>query len=401
MNEIRNVGADTSTPVIAVQNPSFRAAQTVTKTKEVPQDQFVKDYEKAKKQAKRDRNLNTGIQIGVLTALAASVGMMGYIYFGKGLPKTVFTKISDKMPSLDSGCVNPKVKEAIERFVQILKTPKDVADHFKATPPRFMIFFGPTGTGKSFSAQLVAKELDAKYAEIQFSDLSSEYIGKTAVNITRKFKEIKKLVNKNPNQQYVITFNEMDSLLNNVNKLGANNQHLGQNRTAFLNGIDSVKDCKNLTIIGTTNVKPSSGNMDTASLGRAVLQEITLPIKDEAAYALDFQLSKYGGTEELRKNKDALNILAEQIVGKSGSNRDIEKIVETAMSDFVVKIGTKPDAKSKQITADYLQNVIDKKEVWASAIDDSADSGKKKIPEITDSVMAKFWEFIAKQQGAI
>ena len=260
-----------------------------------------------------------------------------------------------------------------------------------------MIFYGPTGTGKTFSGQLVAKELNAKYAEIQFSDLSSEYIGKTAVNISKKFAELKKLVNKNPNEQHVVVFNEMDSLLNNVNKLGSNNQHLGQNRTAFLNGLDSVKDCKNLTIIGTTNVNPKSGNVDLASLGRAVIQEIQLPIEEEAMYAFDFQLSKYGGTEALRNNKDALRNLAKQIVDKKGSNRDIEKIVETATSDFTIDIANKPNALKEQISEHYLQKAIDAKEIWASGIDDSADAVSSAVPSsIPNSLLDAFWKFIAK-----
>ena len=74
-----------------------------------------------------------------------------------------------------------------------------------------------------------------------FSDISSAYIGESAVNISKKFKEFAKLAQKNPNKKYVVAFNEIDSLINNIDKLGANNQHLGQNRTAFLNGLDFIR----------------------------------------------------------------------------------------------------------------------------------------------------------------
>ena len=380
---------------------SFRANGTTASLNSVSQeDTFEKEIKKQRKKAENDRKLNHAVQIGILGTLFASLGLTAYLYLGKGPAKTVFKKISNKMPSLNDDCVNPKVKETIERFVNILKVPKEVAEYTKAAPPRFMIIHGPTGTGKTFSAQMVAKELDAKYAEVQFSDLSSEYVGKTAVNISKKFKEIKKIVEKNPKEQHVLVFNEMDSLLNNVNKLDSNNQHLGQNRTAFLNGLDSVKDCKNLTIIGTTNVKPESGNMDSASIGRAVIMELGLPVKNEAASAFAFQLSRFGGTDNLRNDKEALEKFAQQIVDKKGSNRDIEKIVETATSDFTIDIGSKTNATSEQMTADYIQRAIDKKEVWASGIDDSA-NGENILPQINNSILAKFWEFIAKQQGAI
>ena len=401
MNEVQIVNQNPLKSANLKQTINFRADKTnLTSNTIDSHDTFETELQKQRKKAENDRRLNQAVQLGILGSLFASLGLTAYLYLGKSAPKTVFEKISDKMPSLSDDCVNPKVKKAIERFVNILKVPKDVSEYIKADPPRFMIFYGPTGTGKTFSARLVAKELDAKYGEIQFSDLSSEYIGKTAVNISRKFKELKKEVNKHKDQQYVVVFNEMDSLLNNVNKLGSNNQHLGQNRTAFLNGIDSVKDCKNLTIIGTTNVKPETGNMDSASIGRAVLQEIKLPVQNEAESALYFQLSRFGGTDNLRNDKEALRNLAKQIVDKQGSNRDIEKIVETATTDFEISIANKPNATSEQITADYLQKAINEREVWASGIDDSAHGGNI-IPQINDSLIAKFWEFIAKMQGAI
>ena len=359
-------------------------------------DSFIKEQEKARKNAKKQQNLNNIVQIGILGTILASVGLSVYMIWGKGPAKTEFKKLSDKFPALDSGCVNPKVKEFIERAVKILKLPKEVLDYTKAKSPRFVIFYGPTGTGKTFSAQLLAKELGAKYGEIQFSDVSSEYVGKTAVNITKKFKEIKKIVDKNPNEQYVFAFNEIDSLLNNVNKLGSNNQHLGQNRTAFLNGMDLVKDCKNLTIVGTTNVNPHSGNMDLASLGRALIQEIRVPTEDEAMYAFKFQLGKYGCTDKLMNDKNALRNFAQQIVGHQGSNRDIEKLVENAVADFTVAIGDKPNATSQQLTADYIQKLIDKKEIWASSINDSTNNVPQQIP---NHLIDEFWKFIAKKQG--
>ena len=70
--------------------------------------------------------------------------------------------------------------------------------------------------------------MGAEYGEVQFSELSSAYIGETAVNITNKFKELAELAKKNPDKQYVVAFNEIDSLINNVDKLGSNNLHLGQ-----------------------------------------------------------------------------------------------------------------------------------------------------------------------------
>ena len=118
----------------------------------------------------------------------------------------------------------------------------------------------------------------------------------------KKFKEIAKIAKKNPDKQYVVAFNEIDSLINNVNKLGSNNMHLGQNRTSFLNGLDSIKDIHNLTIVGTTNINPKTANLDAATLSRlGNIFEIEKPISKEIKSALKFHLNKSEAAKDLIK----------------------------------------------------------------------------------------------------
>ncbi len=401
MNEIRSVGIN-STPY-AISATNFKAANTVSKTAENPQDQFLKDYEKAKKQAKREKNLNTGIQIGILAAFMASVGMMGYVYFGKGTPKTIFKKISDKMPELTDECINPKARDFINQVTEILKTPQDLIKYTGAKMPRMVLFHGPTGTGKTFTAKLLAKEMGAEYGEIQFSDLSSEYIGKTAVNISRKFKELKEMAKKNPKKQFVVAFNEIDSLIGNVEKLGANSKHLAQNRTSFLNGLDYVKDVPNLTIVGTTNINPHSAQLDQATLNRlGNIFEIENPIKPEVKGSLKFHLSSSDAAKDLINDDAALDILAQNIVDKKGAQRDVANLVEEALRRFTLDIRTKSDAKSQKLTADYIQKAIDGKEVWAAGIKSepkpTETTGKGQIP---NKLVDEFYKFIAERMGVI
>ena len=398
MTTVSSIGNNGNITIPQKTGVNFRATTAIPQDAEV--DSFIKEQEKAKKNAKKQQNLNMGIQIGVLAALLASVGIMAYTYFGKGTAKTQFAKISEKMPSLSDDCVNPKVKNFIEKTIKILDAPKDFLKYTGADAPRMVLFHGPTGTGKTFSAKLMAKEMGAEYGEIQFSDLSSEYIGKTAVNISQKFKEIAKMAKKHPDKKYVVTFNEIDSLINNVNKLGPNNQHLGQNRTSFLNGLDSIKDIKNLTVIGTTNINPKTANLDAATLSRlGNIFEIEKPVQNEIKSSMKFHLGKSEAARDLIKNDAELDKIADLIKQKNGAQRDVENVVKTAISDFTVKNLDNPNKNTAQITSDYLLNAINNKETWAAGIDSGAANPASSITE--NKLMEAFWKFIAKTNGAI
>ncbi len=398
MTTINSIGNNNSLSAPISNGVNFRASAPVSQEAEV--DSFIKEQEKAKKNAKKQQNLNMGIQIGVLAALLASVGLMAYTYFGKGTAKTQFAKISEKMPSLSDDCVNPKVKNFIEKTIKILNAPKDFINYTGADAPRMVLFHGPTGTGKTFSAKLMAKEMGAEYAEIQFSDLSSEYVGKTAVNISKKFKEIANIAKKHPDKKYVVTFNEIDSLINNVNKLGSNNLHLGQNRTSFLNGLDSIKDIPNLTIIGTTNINPKTANLDAATLSRlGNIFEIEKPIQNEIKSSMKFHLAKSEAARDLIKNDAELDKIADLIKQKNGAQRDVENVVKTAISDFTVKNLDNPNKNTAQITSDYLLNAINNKETWAAGIESGSANTAGSINE--NKLMEAFWKFVAKTNGAL
>ena len=393
MNNIQNVG------VVPQYNTKFQAETKVPK-QPMTQDevvlQMMNEQKKRIKKEERKRNIGLGAQVALAAAFVtmAVTSVLQYMRIGgKKVAKTVFSKI-DNMPALTDGSVSPKAKSFIERTVKMLKKPSNISEYAGATtPPRMVLFWGPTGTGKTFSAKLLAKEMGAEYGEVQFSELSSAYIGETAVNITNKFKELAELAKKNPDKQYVVAFNEIDSLINNVDKLGSNNLHLGQNRTSFLNGLDSIKDIPNLTIVGTTNVDPNSANLDPATLSRlGSIFEIQKPEVPEIVASLKYHLKKSRAASDLVKDDAELERLAKDIYAKNGVQRDVESIVNTALSDFAVSI----EDTTTKFDSSYIANVIAGKETWAAAI------GK---PQSLEEEAAQFlqkpgmWDIIARLFG--
>ena len=84
--------------------------------------------------------------------------------------------------------------------------------------------------------------------------------------------------------------------------------------------------------------------------------------------------------------------LAKDIYAKNGVQRDVESIVNTALSDFAVSI----EDTTTKFDSSYIANVIAGKETWAAAI------GK---PQSLEEEAAQFlqkpgmWDIIARLFG--
>ena len=283
--------------------------------------------------------------------------------------------VKDKaIPDLSADSINPKLKKFINETIEALKVKKEICEYTGSDmPPRMLLLHGPTGTGKTFTAKIFAKAQGAEYAEVQFSDVSSKYVGETSVFISNKFKNFADLAKANPNKKYVVAFNEIDSLINNVEKLGENNLHLGQNRTSFLNGLDSIKDIPNLTIVGTTNINPNSAKLDAATLRRfGNIFEIPLPTKEELKASLKWQLHNCKAAVEkydfMKENEKEIDEFLDKMVKRKCAHGDMETIAQNALNKFKLAIKDKPDALKQKFSIDYLNQALDEKEVIASGI---------------------------------
>ena len=295
---------------------------------------------------------------------------------GKNPVAELFKDVSKDttIPDLSADSINPKLKKFIKETIDALNVKKEICEYTGSDmPPRMLLLHGPTGTGKTFTAKIFAKAQGAEYAEVQFSDVSSKYVGETSVFISNKFKNFADLAKANPDKKYVVTFNEIDSLINNVEKLGENNLHLGQNRTSFLNGLDSIKDIPNLTIVGTTNINPNSAKLDAATLRRfGNIFEIPLPTKEELKASLKWQLHKCKAAVEkydfMKENAAAIDAFLDKMVKRKCAHGDMETIAQNALNKFKLEIKDKPDALSQKFDIKYLEQALDEKEVIASGI---------------------------------
>lgn len=347
--------------------------------------QQIAEQRAAKKEKNKERWYKTGVGAQVALAVAFSV-MAGASVFGlykqygkaagditKNFKFEDFGKKED-FPKLTEDCVNPKVREFIQSFAKKSGL-KDGVKKLTGVQgdEQCLLMYGPSGTGKTFSAKLLAKELGAEYGEIQFADVSSPYVGQTSVEIKRVFEKIYMSGKKNPNKKYVIAFNEIDALLVPREKCGANNLHLAENRTAFLNGLDLIRELKNVKIVGTTNVDPHSGNLDKASLSRfANLLKIDLPTEKELIASLKFHLRNcklINDQKFFESNKSELEKFAKELKGKKYSQRDVEDIAKKAIDNFSFAINDKTNPEKEKFAIKYLEDAVNAKGITTGALE--------------------------------
>ena len=81
-----------------------------------------------------------------------------------------------------------------------------LADNNGNIRPIVLNFYGHAGTGKTMSAEAIAKRLQKKCLVVNYSELESKYVGETPKNIRRAFSEAAK-------EDAVLVFDEADSFL--------------------------------------------------------------------------------------------------------------------------------------------------------------------------------------------
>lgn len=118
-----------------------------------------------------------------------------------------------------------------------------------------VIFYGPSGTGKSLVAGLIGKKYDYDVYRVDVSQLSSKYIGETEKNIANLFNQAK-------NKKWILFFDEGESLFSKRSNSGSNNEKYSNQQVGFL--LQMIEDFPGVLILA-TNLK---GNMDDAFLRR-------------------------------------------------------------------------------------------------------------------------------------
>ena len=131
------------------------------------------------------------------------------------------------------------------KLIEDLEMAKNIQPGYRA------LFYGPAGTGKTLTAALFGKKVGKPVYRIDLSQLVSKYIGETEKNLERIFSAAE-------NHDWILFFDEADSLFGKRTSIGTANDRFANQETAFL--LQRIEVCKNIVILA-TNLK---SNLDEA-----------------------------------------------------------------------------------------------------------------------------------------
>lgn len=267
-----------------------------------------------------------------------------------------------KIPTLDTcKSLNKNLRTLLENQVAYVKAGAKVQNEAGApVVTNRLLLSGLPGTGKSFYAKIYAKTLGAHYKEIKFSDFNGKHVGIHNENLKAEFESIIKKASNNPNEKYVVVFNEIDSVIvSNERIVNSSGIFKSEERSIFLNYLDECAEkAPNLTIIGTTNNHIDAKSLDGAALSRFKnIYEIPLPEQNELFEALKANLLNVkNGEQFVQNNESELLKIAKEMQDRGFSFRDLENVTNSS-KNFYLKDIVKDSNSTFKI--EYLQKAKD------------------------------------------
>jgi AAA+ superfamily predicted ATPase len=125
----------------------------------------------------------------------------------------------------------------------------------KIKPGYRVLFYGPSGTGKTLTAALIGKEYNKEVYRIDLSQVVSKYIGETEKNLEQVFKRAE-------SKNWILFFDEADALFGKRTNVQSSHDKYANQEVSYL--LQRVEDYPGLLILA-SNFKT---NLDDAFLRR-------------------------------------------------------------------------------------------------------------------------------------
>lgn len=221
-------------------------------------------------------------------------------------------------------------KREIEGLAFALKNP-ELYKKWGTKLPKGILLYGLPGTGKTLLAKALASESDARFLNVNLSDIASKWYGESEQKITEIFEYAAK-----QDDNTVIFFDEIDAIAPDRDRV---NGHEATNRTLsiLLTKIDGIASSDNVLVVGTTNVHDK---IDSALLSRFSREvEVPLPDEDGRKQILELHFTQ-ADTLADQKIIDDIDYVKLAAKTKGMSGRRLQQIVQLTLEEKIRLEGT-------------------------------------------------------------
>lgn len=206
-----------------------------------------------------------------------------------------------------------------------------------------VLMYGPPGTGKTMAAQVIANELQMDLYRVDLSQVSSKYVGETAKNLERIFREAQQA-------NVILFFDEADSLFGKRTEVKESNDKYANQETSYI--LQRIESYDGMVILA-TNI---AHNFDPAFMRRITIGiQFEMPNEEMRRLLWKDMLQN----TELGENEKLISNLASQFE-LSGSN--IKSIVRNAVYMALMeqrKLSAADIAAALKIEYDKMGRMLD------------------------------------------
>ncbi len=231
------------------------------------------------------------------------------------------------------------VKRDLEDSIMLPLSRPRIAEHFKISPPKGILLFGPPGCGKTLLMKALTNELNIEMIALNCSDLMSKWYGESEARISELFAIARERT------PCIIFFDDLDAIAKRRDLYAADDV-TPRLLNIILSELDGMDVTKGIILVGTTN-KPEL--IDPALLRPGRFDKVIyVPPPDyrERTAILNIHLS----------GKPVLDVDMEEIAKRSErfSGADIANLVREAAT-IAMKRSIQKEEVSAISNSDFLQ----------------------------------------------
>ncbi len=247
------------------------------------------------------------------------------------------------------GGMKTKIDEIRNSLILPLKY-SELFKKYNVKPPKGILLYGPTGTGKTSIAKNLAKESKFNFFSFSPSDIHTMWHGEDERKLKEQFKKAKE------NQPAILFIDEFESIASKRND-GPNSKLYNGLVDEFLYQMDGIEELKGVAVIAATN---RIDLLDPAIIRPGRFDKkinIPLPNLEGRKEILDIYMDKFRLNEQLEMNK---NIFIEEIAEKTSgfSGADIENLCNQVGEIIIHRKITILENKKTKFTEESLIQIF-------------------------------------------